>query len=299
MKFRTIYILFNVVIVVSFLFVFLLPFFVLGPSYSLSFWQGNWYLGLFFVLLLGGLNAFFLLNWKLFVYVEREDWGALSAFLVDLIFTKRRYGNRHVALLVNAYLLQSDVEGIERLEVELAARRPELLRKNAVLFGVTRLLRNKPAEAEAFLSRYLDSRDSDDREWLRFDYAFSLVLQRRVAEALPHLRSGLSSRDAVLSLLSAYLVGSLGVSAVRSQGEKDELLALADASRASLKKRFPGPRWSREVERAKNEVHIVILSKLIDDAGRWLFEASATAAATAAAAGQAPDQAPAAAAPRR
>lgn len=279
MKFRTIYILFNVVIVVSFLFVFFLPFFVLGPSYSLAFWRGNWYLGLFFVLLLGGLNAFFVLNWKLFVYVEREDWGALSAFLVDRIFTKRRYGNRHVALLVNAYLLQSDVEGIERLEAELSSRRPELLRKNAVLFGVTRLLRNKPAEAEAFLARYLDAKDADDREWLRFDYAFSLVLQRRVAEALPQLRSGLASRDAVLSLLSAYLVGSLGVSAASGQAEKDELLRLAEASRASLRKRFPGQRWSKEVERAKNEVHIVILSKLIDDAGRWLFEAQAAAAA--------------------
>ncbi len=271
MKFRTIYILFNVVIVVSFLFVFLMPFFVLGPQYSRAFWKGNWYLALFFLLLVGGLNAFFIANWKIFVLVEREDWGALAAHLVDRIFTKKRYGSRHVALLVNAYLLESDVAGIEKLEAELASRRPELLRRNAVLFGVTRLLRNKPGEAESFLKPYLGAKDADNREWLRFDYAFSLVLQHRTGEALPELRAGLASRDAVLALLSAYLIGSLGVAAVASEAEKRELATLAASTRDALKKRFPGERWNREVERAKGEVHIVILSKLIDDAGRWLF----------------------------
>ncbi len=277
MKFRTIFILFNAVIVISFLFVFLMPFFLLGPEYSLSFWTGNWYLALVFVLLIGGLNAFFIANWKVFILVEREDWGALAAHLVDRIFTRKRYGSRHVALLVNAYLLQSDVEGIERLERELGEKRPELLRKNAVLFGVTRLLRNRPAEAEAFFARFLEAKDVENREWLRFDYAFSLVLQRKAAEALPRLRGGLASRDAVLSLLAAYLLGSLGAAAASTEAERAELVALADATRERLKKRFPGQRWNREVERAKSEVHIVILSKLIDDAGRWLFEAAAPA----------------------
>ncbi|MBL8967525.1 MAG: hypothetical protein JNG85_10965 [Spirochaetaceae bacterium] len=277
MKFRTIFILFNAVIVISFLFVFLMPFFLLGPEYSLSFWTGNWYLALIFVLLIGGLNAFFIANWKVFILVEREDWGALAAHLVDRIFTRKRYGGRHVALLVNAYLLQSDVEGIERLELELGEKRPELLRRNAVLFGVTRLLRNRPAEAEAFFARFLEAKDVENREWLRFDYAFSLVLQRKAAEALPRLRGGVSSRDAVLSLLSAYLLGSLGAAAASTEAERAELVALADATKDRLKKRFPGQRWNREVERAKSEVHIVILSKLIDDAGRWLFEAAAPA----------------------
>lgn len=277
MKFRTIFILFNAVIVISFLFVFFMPFFLLGSEYSLSFWTANWYLALIFVLLIGGLNAFFIANWKVFVLVEREDWGALAAHLVDRIFTRKRYGARHVALLVNAYLLQSDVEGIERLELELGEKRPELLRKNAVLFGVTRLLRNRPAEAEAFFARFLEAKDVENRDWLRFDYAFSLVLQRKAAEAQPRLRGGLSSRDAVLSLLSAYLLGSLGAAAASTEAERAELVALADTARERLKKRFPGQRWNREVERAKSEVHIVILSKLIDDAGRWLFEAAAPA----------------------
>jgi hypothetical protein len=272
MKFRTIYILFNVVVVISFLFVFFMPFFLLGPEYSLSFWQSNWYLALVFLVVIAALNSFFIANWKIFTLVEKEDWNSLSVYLVDRIFNKKRYGGRHVSLLVNAYLLESDVEGIARLEAELAKSRPELLRKNAVLFGVTRLLRNKPDEAEAFLKPYIEDRKVESRDWLRFDYGFSLVLQRRIVEATPFLVEGASSRDAVLCLLSSYLLGSLAAAAAPNEEEADRLRSTAESSRASLRKRFSLQRWNREVERAKGEIHIVVLSKLIDDAGAWLFE---------------------------
>ncbi|MGO8695220.1 MAG: hypothetical protein ACLQMF_16280 [Rectinemataceae bacterium] len=276
MKFRTIFVLFNIVIVASFLFVFLMPFFLLGSDYSFAFWKSNWYLALFFIALIAGLNAFFLTNRRVFILVEREDWSSLAAYLVDRIFRRGRFRSSHIRLLVNAYLLQSDVEGIERLEAELASKKPALLRKHAVLFGVTRLLRNRSAEAESFFASYLDAKDVESREWLRFDYAFSLVLQKRIVDALPYLRALVVSKDAVLALLSAYFLGSLGAASVGSD-ERSAVLALSDETRARLKKRFPGGRWAKEVERAKNEVHIVILTKLIDDASRWLFSEPAAA----------------------
>lgn len=281
MKFKTIFILFNVVILFSFCFVFLFPFFVLGAGPSLAFWKGNWFLALFFLLLLGALNAFFLLNRKVFTLVEREDWPALSSHLSNEILVKGRYRASYVRLFINASLLLSDVDGIDKLEAELAAKRPALLRSNALLFGVTRLLRNRPAEAESFFARYLDSKDVESREWLRFDYAFSLVLQKRIADALPILKEGISSRDAVLALLAAYLLASLGGAGVASPGEKEELVKLAEATRARLAARFSPVRWSKEVERAKGEVYIVILSKLIDDAGRWLYSEATKGGATA------------------
>lgn len=271
MKFRTIFILFNVVIVVSFCFVFLFPFFVLGASSSLQFWKENWYLAAFFIALLGAINAFFIANRRVFTLVENEDWAALSAYLSQEIMVKGRYRSSSIRLLVNAFLLRSDVEGIEGLETRLQDQRPALLRKHALLFGVTRLLRNRPAEAEAFFARYLGAKDVDSREWLRFDYAFSLVLQKRVSDAIPDLRAGLLSRDAVLALLSAYLLGSVCAAGAGTAEERAELTGLADRTKAGLRARFPPQRWSKEVERAKGEVHIVILSKLIDDAGRWLF----------------------------
>ena len=273
MKFRTIYILFNVVVAVSFLFIFFLPFFLLGWDYSVEFWKGSWYLAFFFLALLAILNGFFAWNWKVFNLVEKEDWGGLSAHLVERIFVKRRYGSRHAALLVDAYLLQGDVAGIERLEEELKSRRPVLLRKLAVLFGLTRLLRDRPADAETFLAPLLGKREVDNWEWLRFDYAFALVLQKKIAEALPHLLEGTSSRDPVLALLAAYLLETVVVKAAVPGGADAEALAAAERVRKDLRKRFPGGRFAQELERAKGEFQIVVLSRLIDDASKWMMAA--------------------------
>jgi hypothetical protein len=270
MKFRTIYLLFNVVIAVSFVFVFLLPFALLGWEYSVEFWKGSWYLALFFLLLLGILNAFFVLNWRIFSLVEKEDWSGLTAHLVELVFVKKRYGSRHLGLLVDAYLLQGDVGGIERLEEELTRHRPALLRKSAVLFGLTRLLRDRPAEAAAFLEPLLGKREVDNWEWLRFDYAFALVLQRRFAEAQPQLLEGASSSDPVLALLAAYLLATVIVEAGLPAADSASAERAAESVRLRLARRFPGERLGREIERARGEFQVVILSKLIGDARAWL-----------------------------
>jgi len=270
MKFRTICLLFNIVIVVSFVFVFILPFALLGWDYSIEFWKGSWYLALVFLLLLGVLNGFFARNWQVFTLVEREDWSGLAAHLVERIFTKKRYGERQVDLLVDAYLLLGDIGGIERLEEELSKRRPDLLRRSAVLFGLTRILKDKAADAEAFLAPWLGRRDVDNWEWLRFDYAFALLRQGKHGEAAPQLLEGAGSRDAVLSLLAAYLLEAVIVPSLADPSAKGEAERTAAATKASLRKRFPKGRIEKEIERAKGEFQIVILSKLIKDAEAWL-----------------------------
>ncbi len=77
MKFKAIYILFNVVLVVSFLVIFLMPVFLLGSDYFSLFWTRNWVIAVVFVVTLAALNTYFLLNWGLFTRLEREDWPGL------------------------------------------------------------------------------------------------------------------------------------------------------------------------------------------------------------------------------
>ncbi len=193
------------------------------------------------------------------------------------MYPKSRFRTSRVRLLVNSFLLQSDIDGIEGLEAELSSKRPDLLRKNALLFGVTRLLRNKSEAAESFFKPYLDSKDVESLDWLRFDYGFSLVLQKRLADALPYLEEGILARDPVLCLVAAYLLGSVGAAAAREDSERAAIVARADAARERLRARYSSAKWSKEVERSKSEVHIVILSRLIDDAGRWLYAAPSPA----------------------
>jgi len=269
MKFRTIYWLFNAVIVVSFLFVFFLPLALLGWDYTLTFWKGSWYLALLFLALLAVLNAFFLANRRVFSYFEKEDWDSLSAWLVERIFVKHRYGSLDVRYLVDTWFIQGDVDGFARLEEELKNRKPRLLRKTAVIFGYVRILKGQSAEAESFFSPLLGKRDVDDWEWLRFGYAFSLVLQRKLAMAREHLLEGASSRDPVLSLLAAWLLSSIVIPSAKEVVD-EEASALVDRAGVEIRKRFPGERLGAEIDKAKGEFHIVVLSRSIAEARKWL-----------------------------
>ena len=272
MKFKTIFYLFNAVVAFSFLFIFLFPILILGGEFAAGFWKTNWFLGVAFLAVLGILNAFFLSNWKLFQLVEREDWSALSSWLEERIFRKGSLRGQYVRLYVNSAMLRSDLEAIDRLEALLREKKPALLRRLAVLFGVGYLLRNEADSSLAFFEPFLESPEVEARGWLWLDYSFSLVLRNRAPEALPWLRKASGQKDPVLSLLAAYLTANLAAPALPAGPDRDAARSTAEGFRDRLRKRFDAERWSREVEKAKNDVHVVILSRLIDDAGRWLFQ---------------------------
>jgi hypothetical protein len=275
MKFKTIFVLFNVVIVLSFIFIMVMPFYLLGSDYSLDFWARNWPLVVFFLLVLSGFNIFFISNWRLFTALEDEDWKTVIVVLGDRVLTKHRHDRRTIRLLVNAALLLGDVQLVQQIEEELRARRPAALRRDAVLFALAHLLRNDPVACERFLQPFIDAHGSDNSQWIGFYHAFSLVMQKRAQEAVVPLVRYLDSSESVLALLSAYLVGILCSPAV-DVARQQELQALAEGTRRRLAEHYSALRWARECEKAKGEMHIVILSKILDDASSWLFAAGGT-----------------------
>lgn len=277
MKFKTIFILFNIIIIISFLFIFFMPVLMLGTAYGLSFWQKNWPLAIFFMAILSAFNLFFIANWRVFSLIESEQWDELNKVLGHRLFEKRSFSRRNVRLYVNACLLRSDSAAIERLQHALEEHKPGLLKREATLFGTAWLLRNDPVGAEAFLGQWLSQKGVDNHAWLRFYYAFSLILQKRAAEASPHLEALLASGDKVLALLAAYLFGSLCAVASSDTAETQRIQSMAEARRQELAQTFTAERWSKETERSKAEVHVVVLTKLIDEAGGWMFRGSAPA----------------------
>ena len=88
MKFKTIYILFNAVILLSFGFIFLMPLLLLGSDYFSLFVSKNWIAGALFLLTLIIINGYFLWNWKLFHLLETEDWRGLINLLENRVYEK-------------------------------------------------------------------------------------------------------------------------------------------------------------------------------------------------------------------
>jgi hypothetical protein len=112
MKLKAIFLLFNSVLVVSFLLIFLMPLFLLGTDSFSLFWGRNWIIAVVFVATLGAVNAYFGLNWRLFVNLEKEDWPALVVQLEQKVLRRGLTRPMYIRLLLNAYLILSNTEGI-------------------------------------------------------------------------------------------------------------------------------------------------------------------------------------------
>jgi hypothetical protein len=261
MKFKTIFIIFNIIVSFSFIFMFVLPLFILGLDYASLFWERNWPLALAFAAVLAALNAFFAMNWRVFSLLERENWPELCELLETKVMVKGRLAAHLVRLLVNTYLVRSDLESIGKLEAFVAERKPALLRRFAVLFGVPHVLKGDAADCAAYFGRFEGRKGIAQPEWLEWDKAYALLIAKREGEASAAFGAlAAKARDPVVKALSAYLYANSSRDA-----------ANAEEWRASMAKRYSPAAWERELERAKTEAQAVILSKLLDDATAWLY----------------------------
>jgi hypothetical protein len=272
MRFRTIFLIFNVVIIASFLFIFFMPLILLGGEHFGEFLARNWASGTLFVAALAAFNVYFLRSWNLFELLEREDWNGLIAHLEAEIYQKGKVKRRSVKILINAYLVASRPEDVIRLNVHIGEHRPALVAAFAVPFGVPYLLLNRPADSERYFGRMLAAPRVRDLGWLRWNHAFSLLQLRETAASREEFEALLSrARDPVLHLLSLYMLDSLA----RADGRGTETV---QAGVQQFRARHSPRNWNRQVERAKGSMQVLILSRIIKEASDWVFGAPAGAA---------------------
>ena len=72
LKFKIIFISFNILLVFSFLIIFLLPVFMLGSEYALQFLQSSWWVAVIFLVILVFINLIYFLNRRILTYLEDE-----------------------------------------------------------------------------------------------------------------------------------------------------------------------------------------------------------------------------------
>ncbi len=263
MRFKIIFILFNLVIIVSFLAIYFMPLIMLDLDFAKSFWSRNWGLPVLFLVIIGLLNTYFIVNWKLFTLLEREDWPALIAHLEHRIYNKKIIIGQQVKILANAYLVRSDLESIAKLENFIREQRPKLVPKFALVFGVPYLLRNDPEEMVRYFSEFTYLKGAEGA-WLRWNYAFARILNGDTREAEETLTALCREKlEPVLALLSIYLLQSIE--------PKEEGLALVEEKRQKLLDRFSREKWEKEIARSRSSIQVVVLQKLIEEATEWLF----------------------------
>jgi hypothetical protein len=277
MRIKFIVIICNLLIVFFLAVIALTPFAIFGPELAADFFRAAWPLALLLILAMAGLNVFFLLNHRLFLLLEREDWPALVEYLERRVLRRGRYSPRLTRLLANSCLVMGDMAGVLRLENKVAIARPVLLEENALLFGAARLLGGDPAGAAVFFRTRLEKaaakRRSPDALWLRWYYGFSQFLAGAADRAEAEFWELAAAADPLVAGLSAYfLAGPLP----RFSARPAECRARAGEGREQVRqslKTIAG--WNRTAAKIETEVYAAIIKKYINEAGAWLFPAAA------------------------
>ena len=220
---------------------------------------------LFMALILVCLGIFFLFNYRLFSLLEREDWPALAYYLEQKIYVKGRYSVQNVRILAGSYMVVSDYPSVLKLESKTMLVKPDIIKKNALIFGSARVLNGSYKEAAAFFKTYLGK-----DEWVRWFYNFSLLLDGAFSQVEPEFLSlARYSGNVLITGLSAFFLTN---NLARHSQNPEECRAVSESGRSRvvdlLKKE---DNWKKEADKMRTEIHIAIIRKYIDEVGKWLF----------------------------
>jgi hypothetical protein len=291
LKFKYIFILFNVIIVLFIALLFIVSFSILQQGLAAAFLQSIWPLIALLAAMLIVLDCYYYINKRLFYLLECEDWPALVQYLEIEVFRKGHYTRRLVQLLANTYLVLSDSRSVVSLENKIAVVKPAFIEENALIFAAARLLSGDTAGAVNFLADRLGigavkgkapnkaAQGSKARRgakrtnalWVRFYYGLALLLDRRFPEAADQcMILCAESRNAAVTGLSAYFLSET-ISAFLPL-RREELFLASEEGRKRVLKVFPGSaKWNRELSRLQNEIHTAILAVYINKATEWLY----------------------------
>ena len=269
MKLKVLVIIFNAVLLTIFFTVLSFSFFTAGTEFIGSFFKNYWIFILFFTFLFIGMNIFFISNWKLITTLESDDWPALSLYLETEIFEKHHITAKKARLLCEISILLGDFEILKRLERVLEEYKPEYIRTFASRFAAAKLLSNDYQGLAEFMARTV-VQPHETSPWIPFYDAFSAQMLRCYREAAEKFSRMLETeQDPLVRLLGVYfmdygLYHYLGI-------DKDDADKRIEAEKQKLKKHSL-QYWKKYAQKEKQNIHVLVLTKAIDDALIWLFK---------------------------
>jgi hypothetical protein len=265
-RFKTIFIIFNAVIILSFLTIFFMPLFLLGSDHFAVFLSRNWFIGGLFLIAIGAFNIYFLSNWTMFGLLEKEDWHTLISYLEKRVFDRGIIRRAYVRLLINSYLITSNTDAILRLQNLLVQKKSRHLRRFAVPLGVPYILQNKPEESEKYFGMLLSDRKTTGNSWIRWNYAFSLMQLKEFEGAKKEFLVLLDEvKEPVLLLLCLYLLHSFPQLDISVRARIEEKID-------KLKRTNSPEELEKRIDKEKGRLQVIILSKIIQEAKDWLYK---------------------------
>ncbi|MDR3342113.1 MAG: hypothetical protein LBT14_04880 [Treponema sp.] len=283
LRLTSVFMLFNIIIFCFLLVVCTVSFYALGIEFAFTFWRSSWPLVLVMMVVLIGLDTFWVMNYQLFLLLEREDWPALARYLEKRILEDGHYSFRLVRLLANTYLVLSDALSVINLENKTASAKPALLESNALIFGPARILGKDIPGAVQFFSARFDFVKSKspgrefakgDASWIRWYYGFSLFLDRQFSIAADQfMLLARGSADVLVTGLSAFYLADALYKVMFER--KADLRDAASEGRDRVRKSLQSiSAWNEDALKIQAAIHGVIIARALQDAGGWIYRES-------------------------
>lgn len=275
MKFKSVIIFFNVLMLLFLGVIFIIPLAILGMDLAMQFWKTGWFLAPLILVALACIDIYFGLNYRVYTLLEKEDWPALVQELERKVFQKNNFSPRLVKLLISSYLVLSDVQSVTELERRLAIVKKSLLDENALSFCAARILSKDYQGAVAFLEPRCSGGASvkgSEAEWLHWYYGFSQLLSRRFEGAADaFLLIAQHGRETIPAGMASYFLNeNLSAFLPKRSGKlKAEALLAGDRVKRSLRSRSD---WDRELKRLDTEVYAAVLQSYTGKAGDYLYK---------------------------
>ena len=248
--------------------IFFMPAFLLGTQYASMFWQQSWYLAAIFLLVLLGLDGYFLVHWKLFRLLEQEDWSSLQSYTQEKIVHSRIVSAQHINLFLNSCLMLNDLSAIEEAGKKIQDTSPTTLTKYLAGFGIPVLLRHNGNEIINFFGssweQFKSAKKSID-PWIGWMYSFGLLLEKQDTKAKEVLLAVLPmvKKSSPLELLTYYLLKNF---------PDDQVTRLAENYKQKITSTYSKDRWAKHMEKSRDSIQVLLLQTIINEATDWLYQ---------------------------
>jgi hypothetical protein len=263
-KFKIIFLLFNILILLSFAIVVFMPFMMLGSEYTVAFWTASWYFPAVFLLVVLGIDIYFFLHWKLFALLEEENWQAIVEYLEETVLKKGRMRPLYVRSLIHSYYVTGKISRVAEVEKALREHTSALLRRFALELGMPKVLNREHAETVRFFEEF-KGKKGPRVLWIKFFHAFGMLMQREHLEGREELLE-LSNkvRDPVLLLLVIYTLDPF-------RTLDDEVLEKTDRLKKELSTRYTRELMEKKIQKSRANIAVVVMAPIFSDALAWLY----------------------------
>ena len=275
-KIKLVIIIFNILMLFFIAVILALPLLILGSTLAGTFWRSSWFFAPLILAAIALINLYFILNYRIYTLLEKEDWPALIMELEKRVLQKNNFNPRLVILLIHVYLVLSDTKSVTEMEKTLSVSRKKLVSRYALSFGAARILQKDYQGAADLFAASLEnpnkSRPPLEAEWLRWYYGFSLLLSRRFKEAsdvfilLTH-----EGREGILVGLSAYFLHDSLSGFLPLQFTELKKIAKTGCERVkmTLPRRID---WDNELKNNKTEIYLAIIQSYTEKTADFLYQ---------------------------